>query len=242
MFSQTIFKDLGESYNAARKDYPAKVIDYVIQEMAGGASVLDVGCGTGIATRQLASRFNSVHGADSEETMVAEAEKSNVRNIKYLVAPAHELPFPAGSFDLVTAFSAFHWFADKQSVQEIKRVMKKRGRFAAVNKYDSGDFRNIYEEIVRNFGGAPQDVRDDYAPQKILRTNEFRNIEERKFRVTDHFTQEQLRLQAKSMSLYHLISEERKEEALNLLLQRLHFNREGLFARPIRATVVRADK
>lgn len=51
------FGKLSQAYSVARLDYPQEVIDYVISFAYKDAKILDLGCGTGIATRQLAQRF-----------------------------------------------------------------------------------------------------------------------------------------------------------------------------------------
>jgi len=68
---------------------------------------LDVGCGTGIITRQLAVRRASLTGTDIDSRMLEQAKQHLGKQIDYLVAPTEKLPLPDTSFDAVTAFSAF---------------------------------------------------------------------------------------------------------------------------------------
>src|SRR5688572_476862 len=128
------FRKVREAYAEARLDFPNEVIGYITQHLPfRTALVLDIGCGTGIATRQLRDRGVRVIGSDIDAGMIEEAEKTSPK-ISYVVAPAHQLPFENNHFDAVTAFSAFHWFRDKKSLSEIKRVLKKDGRFFIINK------------------------------------------------------------------------------------------------------------
>jgi len=86
---------------------------------------LDVACGTGqscVALRALAKR---IVGVDTSPEMLAEAPVDSA--IEYLEAPAEELPFPDGSFDLITVSSAFHWFDREKFLCEAKRLLPNSG-------------------------------------------------------------------------------------------------------------------
>ena len=79
------------------------------------ARVLDLGCGTGISTRQLVRDGAKIFGADKDANMIGEAKKE-ASSIQYVVAEAGRLPFGDASFDALTSFAAFHWFTDADSI------------------------------------------------------------------------------------------------------------------------------
>jgi ubiquinone/menaquinone biosynthesis C-methylase UbiE len=72
-----------------------------------GDRVLDVGCGTGIVARQVASRLGArgaVTGVDLSPNMLAVARATAAREgmaIEWREGSAEQLPFPESSFDLV---------------------------------------------------------------------------------------------------------------------------------------------
>ena len=74
---------------------------------------LDVGCGTGAFTRQLAGRCERVVGIDLAPRMVEVARERSTGqpNVDYLVADAMALPFPRGRFDCVASIAAAHHLA-----------------------------------------------------------------------------------------------------------------------------------
>lgn len=78
-------------------------------------TTLDLGCGTGLSTRELATRFPGAHhvGLDLAEGMVFHA-RSRPRQgaIHWLCADAEHLPFAEGSFDLVFSNLSLQWFPD----------------------------------------------------------------------------------------------------------------------------------
>jgi len=84
----------------------------------GSERALDVGCGDGSITAELASRLprGSVVGVDASQQMIALAVKSFPPaahgNLRFHVADAAQLPF-ADAFDLIVSFNCLHWVRDQ---------------------------------------------------------------------------------------------------------------------------------
>lgn len=105
-----------------------------------GASILDVGTGTGIALfeamRQAGPRGVAV-GVDIAPNMVLRAAAKAAAfglPARFLVADAERLPFPDATFDVVICSSAFHWFSDRlRAAREMLRVLKPGGRLLLVS-------------------------------------------------------------------------------------------------------------
>lgn len=94
---------------------------------------LDIGCGGGILTEDLAQFSAKTHGVDISEaslkTAREHAEKTGF-NIDYENAHAENLPFPDNSFDLVTCCDVLEHVDDLSKViSEINRVLKTNGLF-----------------------------------------------------------------------------------------------------------------
>ncbi|MBI4896603.1 MAG: class I SAM-dependent methyltransferase, partial [Candidatus Aenigmarchaeota archaeon] len=89
--------------------------------------ILDLGCGTGISTRQLTSKKGVIIGCDRDAKMLNIALRYKRANISYKRGAAEKLPFVSGEFDAVTSFMAFHWFMNRKAITEIKRVLKPHG-------------------------------------------------------------------------------------------------------------------
>ena len=122
----TNFGAVARIYDDARPQYAKELMDYVAS-FCEGRKVLDMGCGTGIATRQLANAAVNIIGCDGDKRMIAVARSHQQPSIDYVVGLADNLPFADQEFNVVTAFSAFHWFTDRTSINGIKRVLKKNG-------------------------------------------------------------------------------------------------------------------
>ena len=93
--------------------------------------VLDVGCGTGILTRTLASRAALALGVDPAPRMVTQA-RANPADLpaSYVVAAAEALPLPDASFDAAAAsLTLHHWRDARRGVAEVGRALRPGGRF-----------------------------------------------------------------------------------------------------------------
>jgi ubiquinone/menaquinone biosynthesis C-methylase UbiE len=112
----------------------ALVVDSL--DLRKGMNVLDLGCGTGWATLEIASRLEGtgrVVGLDLSEGMIEQARKELPRfrydNVEFVLQSASSLNC-AGCFDYVISTNAFHHFADKEGVfARVWRSMKAGGSF-----------------------------------------------------------------------------------------------------------------
>ena len=101
-----LFDQEAERYDRFRPTYPDAVIDALLGPEPGGLSVLDVGCGTGIASNQIAGRGATVLGVEVAPRM---AEIARRRGIDVELSAFEEWD-PAGrTFDRVTSAQAWHW-------------------------------------------------------------------------------------------------------------------------------------
>ena len=237
------FGKLREAYDIGRLDYPIESIQYIRSLVNTGSKVLDIGCGTGIATRQLEESGLRVFGCDSDDKMIEIAKKYK-RPIEYYVADADKLPFDDEEFDMVTAFGAFHWFCDNGSVSEIKRVLKNNGLFVAINKNDTGEFRRDYREVVREMvGGLPASVKRGYSPIGILSRAGFSGVRKKEFHVIERFTIDDALVLVQSTGTWNHVPESQRDKTLDRLAKRFSKTAEnGIVKRPIDVVVIHGEK
>lgn len=95
-----------------------------------GERVLDLGCGTGTLTAELAERGAAVLGVDADPQMVS-AARAQHPEISFDVADAHELTV-ARPYDAVFSNAALHWMTDPDRVvTNVREALSPGGRFVA---------------------------------------------------------------------------------------------------------------
>lgn len=92
-------------------------------------TIIDLGCGTGLFSRQLSSRFpeSQVTGVDIAEGMISWCQSQSQQE-EYVCADALSLPFPDHSADLIFSNLAIQWVYDLDTLfAELNRVLKPEG-------------------------------------------------------------------------------------------------------------------
>lgn len=93
-------------------------------KMFKNLNVLDLGCGNGEDTFELAKYAKSVTGVDIEKNQAW--KKIKKQNLKFKVAPAEKLPFKANTFNGLFLKDVIHHVKDvEKTLKEIKRVTTK---------------------------------------------------------------------------------------------------------------------
>ena len=121
---------------------------------------LDVGCGPGALTAELAERLgaDSVSGADPSEPF-AEACRKRVPGATIVVAPAERLPFPDASFDAALSQLVVNFMTDAEAgVREMSRVTKLGGVVASCVWDYAGEMT-----LLRAFWDAAREVEPERA-------------------------------------------------------------------------------
>ena len=97
----------------------------------GKCDVLDVGCGAGFLTNDMAERGHRVTGVDaSPEALDFAARRDRSRSVVYRRGEAESLPFPDASFDVACAMDLLeHVENPGRVVGELARVLRPEGLF-----------------------------------------------------------------------------------------------------------------
>jgi len=125
-----------KEYAKYRDIYPPALYEKLLVLGVGvpGSSWLDLGTGTGVLPRALASHGADITATDISGEMIAEAEalSAGVPNIRYLCCPAEQSDLPAHAFDAITACMCFWYFDPAYIVPEIRRLVKPGGIFVKI--------------------------------------------------------------------------------------------------------------
>ena len=102
--------------------------------------VLEIGCGTGQATRMLAARARRVVAWDLSPRMieVARARSAGVENIEYHAGDALRYDYPAARFDAVVSIATLHHLPLEPMVAEFRRTLRPGGVLLLLDLVDRG--------------------------------------------------------------------------------------------------------
>ena len=146
---------------------------YLLAHLQPGLSVLDIGCGPGTITADLAVRVapglvTAVDQVDDVLTVArAEAQRRNLSNVSFATADVHKLDFADDAFDVVHAHQVLQHVADPVgALREMRRVCVPGGVVAARDADYAGFiwfprlpaldlWRDLYEQVARANGGEP---------------------------------------------------------------------------------------
>ncbi|WP_444959839.1 methyltransferase domain-containing protein [Nocardiopsis sp. M1B1] len=146
---------------------------YALDRMVPGCSLLDVGCGPGSITADLARRVapGRVTAVDASAQAVelarASAREAGADNIEFRVGDVHDLDLPDDSFDVVHAHQVLQHVADPvRALAEMRRVARPGGVVAACDSDYSAMYwyprlpeldawMDLYQRVARANGGEP---------------------------------------------------------------------------------------
>lgn len=159
----TAFDTLAESFEAGRIGYSNDVYNNLVSfGLKRSNEILDVGCGTGLASGPLIENGFSVSGLDVSAPMVSRA-KARYPMAKWGVGSAEKLPVPDGSYDVVISGQAFHLFDRDAALKEAYRVLKNDGILSIWWKQLSSDdpIKMLRDSVVSDAGFIDSAARND---------------------------------------------------------------------------------
>lgn len=155
------FESVADEYDSARPSYPGGVYDALGD--VDGLWVLDVGAGTGIATRQLLERGARVIAVDPGRALLARAV-SHSPGLSAVVSDGAALPVRDQVIELVCFAQAWHWLDEASRVAEVHRVLRPGGRWAGWWSHARADgqdwFDQYWSAVERACSGAHRDQRN----------------------------------------------------------------------------------
>ncbi len=129
-----VFGEDADLYDRARPTYPAPLIDDLVTLVGPHARVLDVGCGTGKATRLLAERGATGVGVEAHPAMAEVARRSLASRDGWRVdVSGFEGWQPQDGdapFDLLTCAQAWHWLDPDVRVHKSHGLLRPGGWLA----------------------------------------------------------------------------------------------------------------
>lgn len=145
-----------EDYVRSRPGYPVQLVPWLLAAcgLPAGAAVADIGCGTGLFTRDLLRHGLRVHGVEPNAPM----REAGLRFLAEFGAAfsvadgtAEATGLPPCSVQLVTAAQAFHWFKPPAARAEFARILAPGGHVALIWNVRREDtpFLQGYEALLQ---------------------------------------------------------------------------------------------
>jgi SAM-dependent methyltransferase len=149
------FGGAAPSYDAHRPSYPAELIDGLLGSDV--RDVLDVGAGTGIASRQFAERGANVLAVEPDARMAALAR---AKGIPVELATFEQWAPEGRSFDLVNFAASFHWVDPDVALPKVRTILRPGGRLTLLwnrlspIKPTRQDLADIYDDYMDDYLNA----------------------------------------------------------------------------------------
>ncbi|MDP9067989.1 MAG: methyltransferase domain-containing protein [Actinomycetota bacterium] len=236
----------GNGYERYRPGYPEAAIKWVVH--GSRQRIVDVGCGPGNLTVQLAEAGHEVVGADPSTAMLGTARR---RGLNVVRGVAEALPFVDACADVVTAATAFHWFDHERAVLEMRRVLRSGGRVALLTNMrdESVPWVRALSQIIGSeaamgvtLGGA--DGMEEEFTATLERRGSFRSTQWRIFDHVQELTPEDLVGLVRTRSYIAILPPEEREQLLEGVreLCRTHVDLRGKrsFVLPYKTHVCRS--
>ena len=157
-----------------------------LMNLRPGERVLDLGCGSGWATRMLArivgdgpEGFGQVIGVDVSDEMIrlARAASKDFENVMYVWGSATQIPWEENFFDKMLSVESFYYYPDQdRALAELFRVMAPKGRlFILINLYKDNPYSLQWVDKLN----VPVHVRAAVEYVDLLKKHLFENVEYR---------------------------------------------------------------
>lgn len=138
-YDPTIYRGSARYYAPGRPPYSRELVATLTDEVGldGSGRLLDVGCGPGILTVELAPSFDEAIGLDPDADMLAEgtrrARRVGIDNIDWVQALAEDIPeLDLGTFRLVTFGQSFQWTDQVRVAEAVYDILEPGGALALV--------------------------------------------------------------------------------------------------------------
>ena len=120
------FDKYAKNYDNIRPKYPKELFEDIFREtnLRKGKKVLEIGAGSGIATKHLASKGADVIAVEPGENLskVLQLNLSEYDNVKVITETFEKINVDNKKFDLIVSATAFHWIKGEDELEKFNRT------------------------------------------------------------------------------------------------------------------------
>lgn len=188
----TGFQSAAAEYERSRPGYPDAAVARIVEicELGGSSRLLDLACGTGKMTRQIASVSDAaIVGADPVEGMLAQFA-AVLPAIPAVAGVAEALPFADASFDACVVAQGFHWFDGDRALAELHRILRPRSALVAIwnTRDESVPWVRAMNEIFDRYEGDVARFWKGKWPPAFASTTDFSPLQREDFLYEQRLT------------------------------------------------------
>ena len=158
------YSQVAIAYDKTRPRYPSPLINEIINQtqLEQNSSLLEIGCGPGIATTQLAELGFSIVAIEpsAESASLAKEKCRNYSNVEIINTTFEEWNLEAEKFDAVVASTSFHWLDRNLATQKSAATLKPNGFLILLWNTPPQPSKKIYDSFLKQ-------IYKTYAPNLI---------------------------------------------------------------------------
>lgn len=218
------FNAVAKEYDAVRPRYPATLFADLAGVVGGaGRRVLEVGCGSGQATRGLLERQWDVVAVDPGPDLIALAREQLPGPVEFHVARFEDFVPPSGAFRMVVSAQAWHWVDPYKGFPKVREALAPGGVFAVFGHVPMASpqilerLQPLYADIAPDLWGPPPEAW--YLPQGPVRamidaSGMFEPVSHRAYNWTEASSADLFVRQLATRSYYNAIETSRRDHLL----------------------------
>jgi len=179
-FNQWAAAGRGDEMESHHSDITEQTL--ALMNIQPGDRILDLGCGTGWASRRMArmAGHGEVVGLDVADEMLRRAElaSSGFKNVRYAWGSAENIPEADNAFNKVLSVESFYYYADQgKALDELRRVMAPGAKlFILINLYKDNHYSLRWVTELK----VPVQALSESEYKTLLEKHGFTNVEARR--------------------------------------------------------------
>jgi ubiquinone/menaquinone biosynthesis C-methylase UbiE len=264
--SDNIFLGTAWYYARFRPDYPEEAITLILDKflLSGQSRVLDLGCGTGQLSLQLAPHVLEVIAIDPQEDMLQEgkfiASTRNISNVNWVLGDSNQLARLSrdiNEVDLTVIARAFHWMDREQTLKDGYQLTKRGGGVAIIQDNGPRDmpatsaWKSVLDKAVRFWLGDTRmaGTKGTYSHpvkrhEELLQKSEFLNLEYVKVETKRTWNTDQIigYLYSTSSSSIPVLGDKKERFEEDVRRRLLAINPDGVFEEEVTTSILMAWK
>ena len=182
------------SYDAARPGHPERVYEVLVEEcgLGPGTTVVEIGPGTGQATRRLLELgAGPLIAIEPDPSLAAFLAEAFGRRIDVRIVALEDAELPAASVDLAVAASSFHWVEEEAALAKVFGALRPGGSwamwwtlFGVPGKPDA--FITATTPLLEGLHASPTSGEEGRLPHALDTEARFAALEAAGFRELEH--------------------------------------------------------